>query len=241
MIYIIAALVIVDIILLISLIATRIKPRKKGVDKQSIHKNGTPYDDKGFARFGFDKDGFNAYGFDRNGYDRQGYDRAGYDRSGFDRSGYNRLGYDKSGFNRSGFNAKGYDVNGFDADGYNAAGKNARGQYDRFFDRDAFGGGIHSVEGFLSPRIYTVSLSTHAKERMHERMGLVSEQDMMKLALEAYRYGKSSRQVMKTVAAKMIEKEQVHNDRVVLLYRNYVYIFSRDNCLITVYPNEYIH
>lgn len=241
MIYIIASLILLDILLLLFLIATCIKPRKKGVDKQSIHKNGTPYDNHDFARFGFDKDGFNAYGFDRNGYDRQGYDRAGYNRAGFDRSGYNRLGYDKSGFNRSGFNAKGYDVNGFDADGYNAAGKNARGQYDRFFDRDAFGGGIHSVEGFWSPRIYTVSLSTHAKERMRERMGLVSEQDMMKLALEAYRYGKSSRQVMRSVAAKIEEKEQTHGESVILLYRNYVYVFSLDNCLITVYPNEYIH
>lgn len=221
MIFAAAALVILDIVLLIVLIVTLRKRRKKGIDEQGIHKSGTRYDDNGF-----DQEGYNASGFDRKGFDRQGYDRAG---------------YDKAGFNRRGFNAKGYDVHGFNAQGYNSAGKNARGQYDRLFDRDAFAGENCSVEGFYPPRIYPISLTRHARERMQERMGLSRELDMLRLAEEAYRHGKSSRQVMRSVAARIQEKEQAHDDGIILLYRNYVYIFSQTNCLITLYPNEDLH
>jgi hypothetical protein len=226
MVYVVAALGVLDIVLLFCLFLKFRKYNRKGFDKNGIHRNGTPYDNKGF---------------DCNGYDKDGYSAAGYDLKGFDRQGYNRFGYDKDGFDRRGFNAAGYDIHGFDAEGYNSAGKNAKGQYDRIHDRDAFSGGLYSVDGFLRTRLYPVKLSPHAMERMNERMGIVRQADMEKLATEAYRFGKSKRQVMRSIAAKMQEKEQDHEGRILLLYRNYVYVFSKDNCLVTLFPNENLH
>ena len=224
--YVLAAIFVLDIVLLLLLLRKFRRNKRNDVHRNGTDGNGARNDRKVLDRRRFDEDGYDIFGYDRHGYDRQGYDR---------------LGYNKAGFNSKGFNAAGYDVRGFNAEGYNCFGKNAKGQYDRLQDKAAFSGGQYSVEGFLSTRIYPVRILPHAKERMSERMGITSEADMVKRAIDAYRFGKSSRQVMHSVAAKMQEKEHLHEGSVVLLYRNYVYIFSRDNCLITVYPNENFH
>ena len=90
-------------------------------------------------------------------YDEDGYDKDGYDRLGYDRSGYDRWGYDRAGYDRNGFNRYGYDCNG----------RNAKGQYNRLHD----GVGLRA-DGFYNPRRYPIALTTHARERMEERLGL---------------------------------------------------------------------
>lgn len=126
--------------------------------------------------------------------------------------------------------------------GYNHYGINAKGQYNRLYDRAVFRTKVYSAEGFLNPAQYPVGVTDHARERMQERMGIVSHRKMDLLALDAYQFGKSALQVPKSAAARMREIEQRDADapKVVLLYRGYVYIFSRDNSLITVYENTNI-
>lgn len=117
-----------------------------------------------------------------------------------------------------------------------------KGQYNRLYDRAVFRTKTHSAEGFLNPAQYPVGVTDHARERMQERMGIVSHRKMDLLALDAYQFGKSALQVPKSAAARMREIEQRDADapKVVLLYHGYVYIFSRDNSLITVYENTNI-
>lgn len=117
-----------------------------------------------------------------------------------------------------------------------------KGQYNRLYDRAVFRTKVYSAEGFLNPAQYPVGVTDHARERMRERMGIVSHRKMDLLALDAYQFGKSALQVPKSAAARMREIEQRDADapKVVLLYHGYVYIFSRDNSLITVYENTNI-
>lgn len=98
----------------------------------------------------------------------------------------------------------------------------------------------YSYDGFLSPKKYPVALTNHARERMEERLGLRSHERMDILAFDAYRYGKSARQLNRISAAQVRDIEAKHDNSVVLIYRNYIYVFSRENVLITVYKNEYI-
>ena len=158
-------------------------------------------------------------------YDESGYDKDGYDRCGYDRSGYDRWGYDRAGYDRNGFNRYGYDCNG----------RNAKGQYNRLHD----GAGLRA-DGFYNPRRYPVALTTHARERMEERLGLTDFRKMDAAAREAYQYGKSARQIKKSSAALVRDIEQRHDGKIVLIHRGYIYIFSQENVLITLYRNDKI-
>jgi len=73
-----------------------------------------------------------------------------------------------------------------------------------------------------------------------ERMNITNPYDIHKLAREAYCYGKSKRQVKKSSAALIEEIENRHENGIVLIHKGYLYIFSEDNTLITVYRNDRI-
>ena len=163
--------------------------------------------------------------------------RAGrYDSRGFDDNHIHKNGprYDNEGYDYAG-----YDVNGYNRQGYNAFGKNRKGKYDRLYDKHA-----KESDGFCDPVEYPIALTTHARERLQERLGICDEEEMYRQTLAAYRFGKSRRQVRSSTAFWMEQIEHRHEDdgnpKVVLLYRNYVYLFSCDNKLVTVYENERI-
>ncbi len=155
---------------------------------------------------------------------------------------YNYRGFDNNHIHRNGtkydeygFDYFGYDKHGYNQQGYNKFGKNEKGQYNRYFDTTS-----SDEEGFLSTHTHPVSLSTHARERMQERIGIYNSCDMDKCAEDAYRFGKSKRQIKKTSAYLVEEIEQRYDNSVVLIYKNYVYVFSSDNVLKTVYRNNRI-
>lgn len=171
----------------------------------------TEYDQRGFKRNGIHKNGTE---YDDFGYDVDGYDQNGYDCFGYDVNGYNRNGYNKVGYNRDG--------------------KNAKGQYNRFYD-------VHySKDGFYNPKHFPIIVTNHAKERMVERKVIRNLGDAEKQALDAYCYGRSKRQIKRSSAALIQEIENRYDHSVLLVYRGYIYIFSDDNKLITVYKNDRI-
>lgn len=128
-----------------------------------------------------------------------------------------------------------YDANGYNLAGYNKFGKNSKGQYNRLFDTKS-----PETEGFFSPNLYPVAISTHARERIEERLGIRNYTLMDDHVMDAYRFGKSKRQIRKTSAYLVEDIENRHDDSVVLIYRNNIYIFSCENVLITVYKNNNI-
>lgn len=169
---------------------------------------------------------YNSKGFNRKGIHKNGtkYDDFGYDVRGFDKSGYNQQGYD----------VNGYDGVGYNRQGYNRCGKNAKGQYNRLFDT------YYSEDGFRNPQLYPISVTDHARERMIERMHIQNVQDVKKIAFDAYCYGRSKRQIKKSSTVMIEEIESRHKGCVLLVYSGYIYIFSDDNKLITVYKNDRI-
>lgn len=188
----------------------------------------------------YDEDGYNRRGFDREGYDRQGYNRRGYDRAGYDRQGYNRRGYDRDGYNRGGYDTRGYDRSGYDHQGYTIHGRDAHGRYNRLYDVADFTTSRRSAEGFLHPRLHPIGVTRHGAQRIQERVPGWQYGDPWGLAMTAYCYGKSARQMKPSAAHVVREIEQRHESGIVLLYDGFVYIFSHDNQLITVYRNERI-
>lgn len=160
-------------------------------------------------------------------YDHRGFDEEGSHKNGtrYDNDGYDYFGYDRNGFNRQ---------------GYNTRGRNDQGQYDRFYDIEDFQKGRFSADGFLDPRRYPVAVTHHARSRMYERMGIQNPGQMEALAFDAYRFGRSARQLSGTSAALVRDIEGRQENRVVLIYRSYIYIFSVENVLITVYKNDNI-
>lgn len=188
----------------------------------------------------YDEEGYDRRGYDRNGYDRQGYNRRGYDQNGYDRQGYNRRGYDRNGYNRQGYDVRGYDRRGYNGQGYDVRGRDIQGRYNRLYNVADFAASRYSAEGFLDPRIYPVGMTSHGRQRMEERVPGQGAQDPWGLTMDAYCYGKSARQLKPSSAYWVREKEKRHENGIVLLYQGYVYIFSRDNQLITVYKNERI-
>ena len=169
-------------------------------------------------------------------YDHKGFDKKGIHKNGtrYDDSGYNYAGYDRNGYDRQGYDAEGFDCSGYCRAGYNRDGKNSKGQYNRFYDLN------YSQDGFYNYKRYPLGVSTHARQRMTERMNIKNPRDIDKLAREAYCYGKSKRQVKKSSAALIADIEDSHKNGIVLIHRGYLYIFSEDNTLITVYKNERI-
>ena len=155
-----------------------------------------------------------------------------YDCRGFDHDHIHRNGtkYDDFGFDFYGYNAGGYN-----SAGYNRSGKNNKGQYDRFYDTKSC-----EEEGFLNKVYYPIALSNHARERFEERLRITDWQKMDELTLAAYRFGKSKRQIKKTSAYLVEEIEQKHQYGIVLIFKNYIYVFSSENVLITVYKKDKI-
>ena len=147
-------------------------------------------------------------------------------------------GYDKNGYNRNGFDKNGYDISGYNEDGYKIDGRNANGKYNRLYDRQSYVKDRYSREGFLNPRIYPVALTNHARERIYERYPNGRNVNADKLVQEAYVYGKSSFQVMKTSSIFLKDIENRYENGTALLYNGYIFIFSDENVLITMYKNE---
>lgn len=97
----------------------------------------------------------------------------------------------------------------------------------------------YAADGFLNPNQYPIALTDHARQRMRERIQIHDGELMKKYACDAYRYGKSARQLNHSAAYQVRQIEQKEG-KIVLLYKNYIYIFSEENVLITVYENEHI-
>ena len=73
---------------------------------------------------------------------------------------------------------------------------------------------------------------------MYERMGIDNDDRMWDLAFEAYQFGKSKLQLMKSERYIIEEKEQEYGDSVILIYRGFCYVFTENNGLKTVYKND---
>ncbi len=93
----------------------------------------------------------------------------------------------------------------------------------------------YQLDGFLDPHEYDFALTDHACERMAERLGIYDYEAMKKKASLAYRFGVSKRQADSKTAGELNRIEMKNENSVVLLYDGCIYIFSRDNVLITVY------
>ena len=172
--------------------------------------------------------------------DKRGFDRKGIHRNGtkFDDFGYDVKGYDKNGYNRSGFDKYGYNKSGFNIDGYKIDGRNVNGKYNRLYDKKSYVQSEYNKEGFLNPRIYPIAVTNHARERIYERYPGGENVDADDLAREVYAYGKSSYQLMKTSAFTLREIESRYDNGIALIHKGYIYIFSEENVLITMYQNE---
>ncbi len=203
-------------------------------------RSGPPSGKPAWREKQYDEEGYDPRGYDREGYDRLGYDTRGYDRNGYDWQGYDSRGYNREGYDRFGYDKQGYDRDGYDRRGYNIHGKDLQGRYNRLYDVADYADSLYSSEGFLSPQRYPVGVTVHAKERMLERMQGKTLENLQDLAMKAYCFGKSARQLKRTSARLVQEIQEQHGDGVVLIYHGYVYIFSSDNQLITVYRNERI-
>lgn len=158
--------------------------------------------------------------------------RRKFDKKGFDHNHIHKNGtkYDDYGFDYYGYNAAGYNLEGYSRDG-----KNCEGKYDRFRDTRS-----QEEDGFYDPLSYPVALTTHARERFAERLGIYDDRKMYDMTFAAYAHGKSKRQIKKTSAYLVEEIEREHENSILLIYKSYIYVFSRDNVLITVYKNDRI-
>lgn len=155
-----------------------------------------------------------------------------YDRRGFD---HNRIHKNGTRFDEFGFDYFGYDREGYNQQGYNSSGRNRKRQYNRLYD-------ITSCveEGFLDVAVCPIIVTTHAQERMRERLGINDDSKMYQFAYDAYRYGKSKRQIKSSSAWLVDELEQKHDNGILLIYKGYIYIFNSANKLITLYKNNRI-
>ena len=131
-----------------------------------------------------------------------------------------------------------YDSEGYNRQGYNEVGRNRQGKYNRFYNVSCYKKELYSEEGFLDIRKNPLYLTNHARERMRERMGINDSNKMRELAFEAYQFGKSKLQLMKSERGIIEEKEFEYGDSVILIYRGYCYVFTENNGLKTVYKND---
>ena len=131
-----------------------------------------------------------------------------------------------------------YDSEGYNRQGYNEVGRNRQGKYNRFYNVKCYKTDLCSEEGFLDIRKNPLYLTNHARERMYERMGIRDSYRMDELAFEAYQFGKSKLQLMKSERGIIEDKEQEYGDSVILIYRGYCYVFTENNGLKTVYKND---
>ena len=131
-----------------------------------------------------------------------------------------------------------YDSEGYNRQGYNEVGRNRQGKYNRYYNVKSYKTDLYSEEGFLDIRKNPLYLTNHARERMYERMGIDDSDRMEELAFEAYQFGKSKLQLMKSERGIIEEKEQEYGDSVILIYRGFCYVFTENNGLKTVYKND---
>ena len=131
-----------------------------------------------------------------------------------------------------------YDSEGYNSQGYNEIGRNRQGKYNRYYNVKCYKTDLYSEEGFLDIRKNPLYLTNHASERMAERMGITDSQKKKALAFEAYQFGKSKLQLMKSERAIIEEKELEYGDIVILIYHGFCYGFTENNGLKTVYPND---
>jgi hypothetical protein len=131
-----------------------------------------------------------------------------------------------------------YDSEGYNRQGYNEVGRNRQGKYNRYYNVKCYKTDLYSEEGFLDIRDNPLYLTNHARERMYERMGINDSYRMEELAFEAYQFGKSKLQLMKSERGIIEEKEQQYGDSVILIYRGFCYVFTENNGLKTVYKND---
>ena len=131
-----------------------------------------------------------------------------------------------------------YDSEGYNRQGYNEVGRNRQGKYNRYYNVKCYKTDLYSEEGFLDIRKNPLYLTNHARERMYERMGIRDSDRMDELAFEAYQFGKSKMQLMKSERGIIEDKEQEYGDSVILIYRGYCYVFTENNGLKTVYKND---
>jgi hypothetical protein len=61
---------------------------------------------------------------------------------------------------------------------------------------------------------------------------------MVEIAFEAYQFGKSKLQLMKSERAIIEEREEEYGNSVILIYRGFCYVFTENNGLKTVYKND---
>lgn len=131
-----------------------------------------------------------------------------------------------------------YDSEGYNRQGYNEVGRNRQGKYNRYYNVKCYKTDLYSEEGFLDIRKNPFYITNHARARMYERMGIRDSYRMEELAFEAYQFGKSKLQLMKSERGIIEEKEQEYGDSVILIYRGYCYVFTESNGLKTVYKND---
>ena len=131
-----------------------------------------------------------------------------------------------------------YDSEGYNQQGYNEVGRNRQGKYNRYYNVKCYKTDLYSEEGFLDIRKNPLYVTNHARERMCERMGINDSRKMKELAFEAYQFGKSKLQLMKSERGIIEDKEQEYSDSVILIYRGYCYVFTENNGLKTVYKND---
>lgn len=131
-----------------------------------------------------------------------------------------------------------YDSEGYNLQGYNEVGRNRQGKYNRYYNVKCYETDLYSDEGFLDVRENPLYLTNHARERMQERMNIKNFYEMEGLAKEAYQFGKSKMQLMKSERGIIEEKEQEYGDSVILIYHGYCYVFTENNGLKTVYKND---
>ena len=131
-----------------------------------------------------------------------------------------------------------YDSEGYNRQGYNEVGRNRQGKYNRYYNVKCYKTDLYSEEGFLDIRKNPLYLTNHARERMYERIGIKDSYRMDELAFEAYQFGKSKLQLMKSERGIIEDKEQEYGDSVILIYRGFCYVFTENNVLKTVYKND---
>lgn len=131
-----------------------------------------------------------------------------------------------------------YDSEGYNRQGYNEVGRNRQGKYNRYYNVRCYKTDLYSEEGFLDIRKNPLYLTNHARERMYERMNIKESYRMDELAFEAYQFGKSKLQLMKSERGIIEEKEQEYSNSVILIYRGFCYVFTENNGLMTVYKND---
>lgn len=131
-----------------------------------------------------------------------------------------------------------YDDEGYNSYGYNSVGRDRQGKYNRFYNVKCYKTSRYSEEGFLDIRKNPFFLTDHARDRMRERMGIYDIDRMNILAFEAYQFGKSKLQLMKSERGILEEKERKYDNSIILIYRGYCYVFTENNGLKTVYKND---